>query len=125
MAWDKGKLATKQKQRRQQNGSAESVQTPRDKNAGRSLRNQIRGVDRLLKRGLDEPARAVQESKLASLQAQLEAQQAQQRHSTLERKMTLRYRKVRLALLMRCLCHRFVPSRGWSTACGIQVLPVI
>jgi hypothetical protein len=69
----------------------------KDKNAGRSLRNQIRGVQRLLKRDLDVSARSMQQTKLASLQAQ----QKEKERSNLERKMTLRYRKVWFAIVLR------------------------
>ena len=63
-------------------------------NSGRSLRNQIRGVERLLKRAdLSSEAREVQEAKLAELHARAQ----QKAHSDLERKMTLRYRRVRAA----------------------------
>lgn len=68
--------------------AAEEAQ--KDKNAGRSLKNQIRGVQRLLKRDLDASARQVQEAKLASL---LQQQQERQ-HGQQERKMALRYRRV-------------------------------
>jgi rRNA-processing protein Efg1 len=61
------------------------------RNAHRSLRNQIRGVQRLLKRDLDADVRAVQEAKLAELLAKQESKEASER----ERKMALRYRKVR------------------------------
>lgn len=61
-------------------------------NSGRSLRNQIRGVERLLKRtDLSSEAREVQEAKLAELQAKAQ----EKAHGNLERKMTLRYRRVR------------------------------
>lgn len=91
---EQGKPAKARKQHQTAHDAEAAAQATKDRNAGRSLRNRIRGVERLLKRGLEAPARAVQEAKLAELKAQLESQQVQQRQSALERKMTLRYRRV-------------------------------
>lgn len=67
-----------------------------NKNPDRSIKNQIRGVERLLRKpDLPAPARATQDAKLLALHKSLEEHQ----HSEKERKFSIMYKKVLHSLM--------------------------
>ncbi|GLI59630.1 hypothetical protein VaNZ11_001555, partial [Volvox africanus] len=73
-------------------GSASRGNTTTSSNKHRSLKNQIRGVERLLKReGLDSRVRAAKEAELAELQEKMAKHQQQD----LERKYAVKYHKIK------------------------------